>query len=479
MPNLFLVSKMGRQNRRQPILIENIEIIDTANKGKSVAKHEGRTIFVQGGVPGDTCDITVFKRRKKFWEARIEKIHTYSKRRTKPKCEHFGTCGGCRWQNMKYESQLDFKQNEVLNNLKRIGGIELPQHAEILGSEEEYYYRNKLEFTFSNKRWLTHEEINSKEEITDKDALGFHVPGMFDKVINLNNCYLQKEPSNAIRLSIKQFADENGLTYFDIRNQNGLLRNLLIRTSSTNDLMVLVQFFENDIKSIHLLMEHIKTSFAEITSLLYIINQKANSTIYDQEVICYHGKDHIMEEMDGLHFKIGAKSFFQTNSQQAKVLYRKTKELANISSNDLVYDLYTGTGTIAQYIAVSAKKVVGIDSVEEGIKAAYKNAERNNITNCTFFTGDMKEIFTDEFISENGKPDIIITDPPRDGMHKKVVEQILKIGAKRIVYVSCNSATQARDLSLMDQMYKVTHIQPLDMFPQTHHVENIVVLELK
>jgi len=479
MPNLFLVSKMGRQNRRQPILIENIEIIDTANKGKSVAKHEGRTIFVQGGVPGDICDITVFKRRKKFWEARIEKIHTYSERRTKPKCEHFGTCGGCRWQNMKYESQLDFKQNEVLNNLKRIGGIELPQHAEILGSEEEYYYRNKLEFTFSNKRWLTLEEINSKEEITDKDALGFHVPGMFDKVINLNNCYLQKEPSNDIRLSVKQFADENSLTYFDIRNQNGLLRNLMIRTSSTNDLMVLVQFFENDIKSIHLLMDHIKTSFAEITSLLYIINQKANSTIYDQEVICYHGKDHIMEEMDGLHFKIGAKSFFQTNSQQAKVLYRKTKELANISANDLVYDLYTGTGTIAQYIAVSAKKVVGIDSVEEGIKAAYKNAERNNITNCTFFTGDMKEIFTDEFISENGKPDIIITDPPRDGMHKKVVEQILKIGAKRIVYVSCNSATQARDLSLMDQMYKVTHIQPLDMFPQTHHVENIVVLELK
>jgi len=469
---------MGK-NRRQPILIENIEIIDTASKGKSVAKHDGRAIFVQGGVPGDICDITVFKRRKKYWEARIEKIHTYSEKRTEPKCEHFGTCGGCKWQNMKYESQLSFKQNEVLNNLKRIGGIELPQHSEILGCESEYYYRNKMEYTFSNKRWLTIEEIQSEEDIEDKDACGFHVPGMFDKVINLNNCYLQQEPSNAIRLSVKKFADKNNLTYFDIRNHHGLLRNLMIRTSSTNDLMVLVQFYENDKKNINLLMEHIKTSFPEITSLLYIINQKANNTMYDQEVICYNGNDHIMEEMDGLYFKIGAKSFFQTNSEQAKILYRRTKELANITSDDLVYDLYTGTGTIAQYVATSAKKVVGIDSVEEGIKAAYLNAERNNIDNCTFYTGDMKEIFTDEFISKNGTPDVIITDPPRDGMHKKVVEQILKIGAKRIVYVSCNSATQARDLALMDEKYKVTNIQPVDMFPQTHHLENIVVLELK
>jgi 23S rRNA (uracil1939-C5)-methyltransferase len=468
---------MGRQNRREPILIENIEIIDTANKGKSVAKHEGRAIFVQGGVPGDICDITVFKRRKKFWEARIEKIHTYSDRRTEPKCEHFGTCGGCKWQNMKYASQLDFKQNEVLNNLKRIGGIELPPHSEILGSENEYFYRNKMEFTFSNKRWLTTQEVQSETEIEDKDSLGFHVPGMFDKVINLNNCHLQKEPSNAIRLSVKQFADENGLTYFDIRNQKGLLRNLMVRTSSINDLMVLVQFYENDKKNIKLLMEHIKISFPEITSLLYIVNQKANNTMYDQDVVCYNGEDYIMEEMDGLHFKIGAKSFFQTNSEQAKVLYRKTKELAQITENDLVYDLYTGTGTIAQYVATSAKKVVGIDSVEEGIKAAYENTERNNIENCTFYTGDMKEIFTDEFIAKNGAPDVIITDPPRDGMHKKVVEQILKIGAKRIIYVSCNSATQARDLALMDEKYKVIHIQPIDMFPQTHHVENIVVLE--
>ena len=470
---------MRKQNRRKPLFLENIEIIDTANKGKSVAKYDSRVIFVQGGVPGDICDITVFKRRKKFWEARIEKIHTLSVRRAEPKCEHFGTCGGCKWQNMNYTSQLEFKQNEVLNNLKRIGGIELPKHEEIIGSENKYFYRNKMEFTFSNKRWLTLEEIQSDAEIADKDALGFHVPGMFDKVINLNNCYLQKEPSNSIRLSVKQFADKNGLTYFNIRNHEGLLRNLLIRTSSTNDLMVLVQFFEDDKKNINLLMKHIKISFPEITSLLYVINQKANDTMYDQDIICFNGKDHIMEEMDGLHFKIGAKSFFQTNSKQAKILYQKTKELAAITENDLVYDLYTGTGTIAQYVAIRAKKVVGIDSVEEGIQAAYKNAELNNIENCTFYTGDMKEIFTDEFIEENETPDVIITDPPRDGMHKKVVEQILKIGARRIVYISCNSATQARDLSLMDNLYKVTNIQPVDMFPQTHHVENIVVLELK
>ena len=470
---------MKKQKRRQPILIKNIEIIDTASKGKSVAKHEGRAIFVEGGVPGDICDIKVFKRRRKFWESRIEKIHTFSDKRTNPKCDHFGVCGGCKWQNMRYESQLDFKQNEVLNNLKRIGGIELPKHSEIIGSENKYFYRNKMEFTFSNKRWLTLEEIQSESEITDKEALGFHVPGMFDKVININTCHLQKDPSNAIRLSIKQFADNNELTYFDIRNQQGLLRNLMIRTSSTNDLMVLMQFFEDDNVSIKLIMEHLKTTFSEITSLLYIINQKANNTMYDQEVICYNGKDHIMEEMDGLYFKIGAKSFFQTNSEQAKILYRKTKELAKITKDEIVYDLYTGTGTIAQYVASSAKKVIGIDSVEEGIKAAYENAKRNNINNCTFYTGDMKEIFTDEFTAKNGMPDVIITDPPRDGMHKKVVEQILKIKPKRVVYVSCNSATQARDLSLLDEIYKVNHIQPVDMFPQTHHVENIIILKLR
>ena len=470
---------MKRNKRRTQVLIESVKLIDTASKGKSIAKHDGRAIFVQGGVPGDVCDITVFKKKKNFWEARIEKIHTYSDKRTDPECEHFGTCGGCKWQNMKYSSQLDFKQNEILNNLKRIGGFELPKCSQIIGSENKYFYRNKMEFTFSNKRWLSLKEIQSEVEITDKDALGFHVPSMFDKVINLNKCHLQKDPSNAIRLSVKQFADRNKLTYFDIRNQQGLLRNLMIRTTSTNDLMVLIQFFEADKKSIKLMMEHLKTTFPEITSLLYIINQKANNTMYDQEVICYSGKDHIMEEMNGLNFKIGSKSFFQTNNEQAKVLYRKTKELAKIKKDQIVYDLYTGTGTIAQYVAESAKEVIGIDSVEEGINAAYENADRNNINNCTFYTGDMKDIFTDEFIAINGPPDVIITDPPRDGMHKKVVEQILKIKAERIVYVSCNSATQARDMSLMKDLYELKNIQPIDMFPQTHHVENIAVLEIK
>lgn len=470
---------MKRNKRRTQVLIESVKLIDTASKGKSIAKHDGRAIFVQGGVPGDVCDITVFKKKKNFWEARIEKIHTYSDKRTDPECEHFGTCGGCKWQNMKYSSQLDFKQNEILNNLKRIGGFELPKCSQIIGSENKYFYRNKMEFTFSNKRWLSLKEIQSEVEITDKDALGFHVPSMFDKVINLNKCHLQKDPSNAIRLSVKQFADRNKLTYFDIRNQQGLLRNLMIRTTSTNDLMVLIQFFEADKKSIKLMMEHLKTTFPEITSLLYIINQKANNTMYDQEVICYSGKDHIMEEMNGLNFKIGSKSFFQTNNEQAKVLYRKTKELAKIKKDQIVYDLYTGTGTIAQYVAESAKEVIGIDSVEEGINAAYENADRNNINNCTFYTGDMKDIFTDEFIAINGAPDVIITDPPRDGMHKKVVEQILKIKAERIVYVSCNSATQARDMSLMKDLYELKNIQSIDMFPQTHHVENIAVLEIK
>ncbi len=469
---------MGRRKIKEPILIKKIEIIDTANKGKSIARHEGRVIFIEGGVPGDICDIQVFKKRKKFWQARINKIHAYSDRRTEPKCEHFGVCGGCKWQNMKYDSQLHFKQNEVLNNLKRIGGVKLPIHSDIIGSDHKYSYRNKMEFTFSNKRWLTPEEIESKVEITNKDALGFHIPGMFDKVININTCHLQKDPSNSIRLSVKKFADKKKLSYFDIRNQEGLLRNLMIRTTSNNDLMVLVQFFEYDKKNISLLMEHLKITFPEITSLLYIINQKANNTIYDQDVICYNGKDYIIEEIDGLYFKIGAKSFFQTNSEQAKILYRKAKELAQIKKDNIVYDLYTGTGTIAQYIAKSAKKVIGIDSVEEGIKAAYENAQRNEINNCTFHTGDMKDVFTDEFIAKNGAPDVIITDPPRDGMHKKVVEQILKIGAKRIVYISCNSATQARDLKLMTHKYQVTHIQPIDMFPQTHHVENIIVLKL-
>jgi len=465
--------------KKNPILIEKIEIIDTANKGKSIAKHDDRVIIVDNGVPGDICDISVYKRRRKYWQAEIKKIHKYSQYRVTPKCEHFGICGGCKWQNMQYNSQLKFKEKEVLNNLKRIGKIDTTNHEKIIGSKEDYFYRNKMEFTFSNKRWLSKEEIKSRIKITDRNACGFHVPGMFDKIINLNHCYLQKEPSNRIRLSINKFSKKNKFSYFDIREKKGFLRNLIIKNSSKGDLMVLMQFYENNKKNIKLLMNHLKDSFSEITSLLYTVNQKANSTIYDQEIILFHGKEYIQEELDGLLFNIGAKSFFQTNSNQAKILYRKTKELANIKKNEVVYDLYTGTGTIAQFVANSAKKVIGIDSVIEGIEAAFINAKQNNITNCSFYCGDMKEIFSEDFIKKNGHPDIIIADPPREGIHKKVIEQILKIKPNRIIYVSCNSATQARDINILSDIYKIKKIQPVDMFPQTHHVENIVSLEIK
>ena len=468
---------MSRKNRNKHILLKNIKIIDTAHKGKSITKHEERVIIVEGGVPGDICDITVFKRKKKYWQAKIEKIHKYSEIRTQPKCKHFGTCGGCKWQNINYQAQLYFKQKEVLNNLKRIGNIQLSNHQKILGSKNTYFYRNKMEFTFSNKRWLTKDEINSNKEINNRNACGLHVPGMFDKVINLQECYLQKEPSNSIRLSVNNFASKHDLSYFDIKKHKGLLRNLIIKISTNNEIMVLIQFYEKNMKKISLLMNHLKNTFPEITSLLYTINKKANNTIYDQEIICYHGEEYINENIDNLTFRIGPKSFFQTNSIQTNILYKKVKELAKINKQDIVYDLYTGTGTIAQYVSVDAKKVVGIDSVEEGIKAAYINAKDNKITNCKFYTGDMKELFTDKFIDNNEKPNIIITDPPRDGMHKNVIKQILNINPERIVYVSCNSATQARDIALMKHIYKLTHVQPVDMFPQTHHVENIVVLE--
>ena len=378
---------------------------------------------------------------------------------------------------MKYDAQLKFKENKVMENLHRISGAELPKNNTIIPSKDQYYYRNKMEFSFSNKRWLSESEIKKGKKIDNKNALGFHVSGLFDKVVDINQCHLQIDISNKIRLAIKQFSIKNNLTYFDIRNQNGLLRNLIIRTSLKNEVMVIVQFFENKKKKIESLLNFLNDSFSEITSLLYAVNNKANDTIYDQDIILYSGKNYISEEIDGLRFKINAKSFFQTNSKQTKILYKEVKTLANISENDIVYDLYTGIGTIAQYISDSAKKVVGIDSVKEAIESAKENVKENNISNCSFYTGDMKEIFSEEFIEKNGNPDIIITDPPRDGMHKKVVAQILNIMPRKIIYVSCNSATQARDINLMKDRYSVTHIQPVDMFPQTHHVENIVVLE--
>ncbi|MEE2954139.1 MAG: 23S rRNA (uracil(1939)-C(5))-methyltransferase RlmD [Bacteroidota bacterium] len=466
-------------SKRKNILLEEIEIIDVANKGKSVAKHNGVTIFTKGGVPGDICDINIFKKRKSYWEGNIIETHTYSKKRTKPRCEHFEICGGCTWQNIEYKHQLEYKETQILNNLKRIGKISSFKHNKILPSKQAYFYRNKMEFGFSNKKWITQQEINLNVKINNRNALGLHVSGFYDKVIDLKNCYLQAEPANTIRLQINEFAKKNKLSYYDIKNHQGLLRNLLIRITSIEEIMVLIQFGENNKKNIELIMTYIKESFPEITSLLYIINTKLNDSIFDQKVICYSGRSYIMEKIDELYFKINAKTFFQTNSKQAEILYQKIKGLASFKQNDIVYDLYTGTGTIAQYISKYVKKVIGIDCVEDSINSAIENAEHNKIENCSFYCGNMKNVLTEEFIKKSGNPNILITDPPREGMHKKVVKEIMNIMPQKIIYVSCNSSTQARDIEILSQKYKVVEVQPVDMFPQTYHVENIVVLESK
>ncbi|HBU77864.1 MAG TPA: 23S rRNA (uracil(1939)-C(5))-methyltransferase RlmD [Muricauda sp.] len=466
-----------RKNRRRKTF-ENVEVIDAGAKGKSVGKApDGRVIFLTNAVPGDVVDVMTTKKRKAYFEGVATNFHTLSDRRTEPVCQHFGTCGGCKWQHMGYEHQLYFKQKEVENNLKRIGNLELPDTTPILGSKEQYFYRNKMEFSFSDSRWLTQKEINSDEEIDDRNALGFHIPGMWDKILDIKKCHLQQDPSNAIRLETKSFANKNGLTFFNPRKQEGLLRTLMIRTSSTGEIMVLIQFFEEDTKNRELLLNHLKETFPEITALLYVINSKGNDTIYDQDVICFAGRDHIFEEMEGLQFKINAKSFYQTNSAQAYELYKVARDFAGLTGDELVYDLYTGTGTIAQFVSKKAKKVIGVESVPEAIEDAKANALHNNISNVDFYVGDMKNVFNDDFIAAHGQPDVIITDPPRDGMHKQVVEQLLQVAPPKIVYVSCNSATQARDLALMKEQYKVTKVQPVDMFPQTHHVENVVLLE--
>jgi 23S rRNA (uracil1939-C5)-methyltransferase len=472
----YYFCQMRKQNGRQ--VFEKVAVIDAGAKGKTIAKApDGRVIFLTNAVPGDVVDIQTTKKRKAYFEGVATHFHQLSPKRVKAKCLHFGTCGGCKWQDMGYEHQLFYKQKEVENNLRRIGHLELPATSPILGSKKQYYYRNKMEFSFSNNRWMTLAEIKSKEEIKDREALGFHIPGMWDKILDLKECHLQPDPSNAIRLKIKDFALKHRLTFFNPRDQYGLLRTLMIRTASTGEIMVLLQFFEEDPTNRELLMNHINLSFPEITSLLYVVNRKQNDTLYDQEVICYAGRDHIFEEMEGLRFKINAKSFYQTNSEQAYELYKITRDFAGLTGQELVYDLYTGTGTIAQFIAKKARKVIGIESVPDAIEAAKENAVRNGLDNVAFFVGDMRHLFNAQFIAENGAPDVLITDPPRDGMHKDVVEQILEIAPNKVVYVSCNSATQARDLALMKEKYKITRVQPVDMFPQTHHVENVVLLE--
>lgn len=465
------------KNRKKNLILENIKLVSAGAKGVAVGKtDEGKTVLVSGAVPGDVVHARVKKAKSKYFEAEAAEIVEKSPFRVEPKCIHFGVCGGCKWQNLSYEKQLDFKQEEVYNNIKRIGGIENFETLPILGSEEQYFYRNKMEFSFSNSRWLTQDEVDSTANINDKNALGFHIPGMWSKILDLKECFLQESPSNEIRLAVKQYAEQNGLDFYDVKNQEGFLRTLMMRQNSKGEWMVLFQLYLEEKENQEKLFNFLLEKFPQIKTLVYAINPKGNDSIYDLDIQTYFGDGFLMEEMDGLKFKIGPKSFFQTNYRQALELYRKTLEFADLKGNEVVYDLYTGTGTIAQYVARNAKHVIGIESVQEAIDAAIEHAELNGLTNTTFYCGDMKDVFTDEFLENHPAADVLITDPPRDGMHAKVVEQILKLAPQKIVYVSCNSATQARDLALMKDFYKVEKILPVDMFPQTHHVENIALL---
>lgn len=469
---------MTRKKKSLPI-IESVEIIDIAAEGKAIAKVDDLVIFIPFVVPGDIIDVQLTRKKNKYAEGKPIRFVKYSDTRQEPFCEHFGVCGGCKWQILPYQEQLKHKQKQVTDNLMRIGKIDLPQTSPILGSEQTEFYRNKLEFTFSNKKWLTWEQVQSSITFDNMNAVGFHIPGCFDKVLDINKCWLQDNISNQIRNFIRQYCFDKEYTFFDLRNKGGLMRNIVVRTSTTGELMLIVVFYDDNKENREDLLKAIENQFPQITSLLYIINQKANDTITDQEVLTWKGNDFIYEEMEGLKFKIGPKSFYQTNSNQAYNLYKTARDFAGLTGNELVYDLYTGTGTIANFVAKQSKQVVGIEYVEEAIDDAKVNSQNNNIENTLFYAGDMKDILTQEFINEHGKPDVIITDPPRAGMHNDVIDTILFADPLRIVYVSCNPATQARDLSLLDSKYKVTKVQPVDMFPHTHHVENVVLLEKK
>jgi 23S rRNA (uracil1939-C5)-methyltransferase len=467
---------MAKNKKPHPIFT-NITITDIAAEGKAIARVNDIVVFVPHVVPGDVVDLQVTRKKSSFMEARPIFFHSYSPNRTKAVCEHYGICGGCKWQTLPYAEQIRFKQKQVVDSLTRIGKIDLPEITPILGSKRTEFYRNKLEFTFSNKRWRTNEEIAEEKVFDTMNAVGFHIPGAFDKVLDINKCWLQTEDSNAIRNEVRRYALEKGLTFFDLRAQEGFLRTLMIRTTSTGELMVIMIFYYEDIEAQNALLEHIATEFPQITSLLYVINSKANDTITDQEILVYKGAECIYEQMEGLKFKIGPKSFYQTNSEQAYELYKVARNFAGLTGNELVYDLYTGTGTIANFVSHQAKKVIGIEYVPEAIEDAKVNSAINNIENTLFFAGDMKDILNAAFIETHGKPDVIITDPPRAGMHDDVINAIRFAAPNRIVYVSCNPATQARDLSLLDADYKVSAVQPVDMFPHTHHVENVVLLE--
>jgi 23S rRNA (uracil1939-C5)-methyltransferase len=465
---------MGR--RKKNMVLEKVAIVDVAAEGKSLGRVEDKVVFVPYTLPGDVVDIRVTKNRKKFFEGRVEKFHEYSSDRIEPFCADFGTCGGCKWQMMPYDQQLKIKEQTVKDHLERLGGFKDLNYLPIVGAGSDRFYRNKLEFTFTPMRWLTNEQVNSEEDF-ERRGVGFHVPGGFDKVLDIDTCYLQDDFSNAIRNAMRTYMLEKDLSCYNMRDHHGFLRNLIIRNTSLGDRMVIVQVGENQEENIQGVMEFLKAKFPEITSLMYIINTKRNETIHDQDIVLFHGKEYMVEDFEGIKFKIGPKSFFQTNTKQALELYRITRDMAAISADDVVYDLYTGTGTIANFVAHQAKKVVGVEYVEEAIIDAKENSRFNNVENTVFYAGDMKDVLNEEFIKRNGKPDVLITDPPRAGMHESVTNVILKADPQRIIYVSCNSATQARDLQILDEKYKIVEVVAVDMFPQTAHVESVVKLE--
>jgi len=465
--------------RKELPVLEKVRITDIGAEGNAIARVDNLVVFVPMLIPGDVVDIRVVRKRKKFLEGKVLRFHEYSPDRIAPRCMHFGVCGGCKWQHLPYDRQLVYKEKQVRDNLTRIGKIELSHVNPIIGSSEEFLYRNKLEFTFSDKRWLTTEEVASGEVIGKENAVGFHIPGLFDKVLDITECHLQPEPSNAIRNKVREYAIKNGLSFFDLKEQSGFLRTLLVRNTLSGDVMVIVVFFHEDVEKREGLLDFLTNEFPQITSLMYVINSKKNDSLNDQLPVLYKGNDHLVEEMEGLKFRIGPKSFYQTNTRQALQLYTVARDFAGLTGSETVYDLYTGTGTIAIFVARMAGKVIGVEYVDEAVKDAVVNSEINNITNTSFFSGDMKDILSDSFFEKNGRPDVIITDPPRAGMHEDVVKIIERAAPSKIVYVSCNPATQARDILLLSESYEVTRVQPVDMFPHTHHVENVVLLERK
>ena len=465
-----------RKKKEKSFVLEQVRIEDFAAEGKCLARHEGVVVFVEGVVaPGDLVDLRVMRKKKNFMEAVAIRIHEHSPMRVEAFCEHFGTCGGCKWQHIRYEEQLQYKQQQVVDSLERIAKVKLPEISPILPSARTRYYRNKLEFTFSPVRWLTAEEIQSEDEL-ERRALGFHIPKRFDKILDIRRCYLQPDPSNDIRLAVKEFAFQHDLSFFDNVKFHGFLRNLIIRTASTGELMVIVQYYYEDPAANEHLLTHLRDTFPQITSLQYVVNGKGNDTFHDLDVITFHGKSYITERMEDLEFRIGPKSFYQTNGEQAYELYKIARDFAAIQAHETVYDLYTGTGTIANFVARQARKVVGLEYVPMAIEDAKANARLNGIEHASFFAGDIRTLLTEEFLRENGRPDVIITDPPRAGMDEAVTRMLLRANPERIVYVSCNPATQARDLALLDEQYELKAVQPVDMFPHTHHVENVVLL---